>query len=106
MSKEGDYMAWQTPKTDWKAGDVPSAGDFNRIEGNIIELNNAKETIGIVQQNLNAHIADNIKHITSTERTKWNNKQDALPAERTRRITYGTSPPSGGNDGDIYIQYE
>lgn len=42
MSKEGDYMAWQTPKTDWKAGDVPSAGDFNRIEGNIIELNNDK----------------------------------------------------------------
>lgn len=28
-------MAWQTPKTNWKAGDVPSSGDFNRIEGNI-----------------------------------------------------------------------
>ena len=28
-------MAWQTPKTDWKAGDVPTAGDFNKIEENI-----------------------------------------------------------------------
>ncbi len=26
-------MAWQTPKTDWKAGDIPAASDFNRIEG-------------------------------------------------------------------------
>ena len=28
-------MAWQEPKTDWKAGDAPNAGDFNRIEGNV-----------------------------------------------------------------------
>ena len=34
-------MAWQNPKTDWKAGDVPTASDFNSIEGNIAELRNA-----------------------------------------------------------------
>lgn len=28
-------MAWVNPKTDWKAGDAPNAGDFNRIEGNV-----------------------------------------------------------------------
>jgi hypothetical protein len=28
-------MAWVNPKTDWKAGDAPNAGDFNRIEENI-----------------------------------------------------------------------
>lgn len=28
-------MAWQNPKTNWKAGDTPTSGDFNRIEGNI-----------------------------------------------------------------------
>ena len=27
-------MAWQNPKTNWVAGDIPGAGDFNRIEGN------------------------------------------------------------------------
>ena len=32
-------MAWQTPKTNWQAGDIPGAGDFNRIEGNIKHLN-------------------------------------------------------------------
>lgn len=31
-------MAWQVPKIDWKAGDSPSSSDFNRIEGNIAEL--------------------------------------------------------------------
>ncbi len=37
-------MAWQNPKTNWKAGDIPIASDFNRIEGNIQELENTKET--------------------------------------------------------------
>lgn len=27
-------------------------------------------------------------------------------AERTRKITFGTSEPTGGADGDIYLQYE
>ena len=27
-------MAWATPKTNWKAGDAPNSGDFNRIEEN------------------------------------------------------------------------
>jgi hypothetical protein len=36
-------MAWQNPNTDWKAGDVPTASDFNRIEGNIQYL---KELLG------------------------------------------------------------
>lgn len=37
-------MAWQTPKTNWQADDVPIKDDFNRIEGNIQELENTKET--------------------------------------------------------------
>ena len=31
-------MAWQNPKTNWVAGDIPGAGDFNRIEGNTAYL--------------------------------------------------------------------
>ena len=27
-------MAYQKPKTDWANGDIPTAEDFNRIEGN------------------------------------------------------------------------
>ena len=62
-------MAWQNPKTDWKAGDVPAAPDFNRIEGNVQELQNTKETpagaqakaeaaAGAVQAALDAHLSD------------------------------------------------
>jgi|GEM_PF-4245251 len=32
-------MAWQEPKTDWKAADPVAESDFNRIEGNIGYLN-------------------------------------------------------------------
>ncbi len=31
-------MAWQTPKTNWSAADVPLPDDFNRIEGNTQHL--------------------------------------------------------------------
>ena len=66
-------MAWQNPKTDWKAGDVPTASDFNRIEGNVQELQNTKETpagaqakasaaAGMVASELTAHKADEAAH--------------------------------------------
>lgn len=35
-----------------------------------------------------------------------NGKQDALPIENRRKITFGTAEPTGGSDGDIYFQYE
>jgi len=34
-------MAWQTPKTNWKSPAFPNCDDFNRIEGNILELKKA-----------------------------------------------------------------
>lgn len=33
-------MAWQTPKVDWSGADGVRDSDFNRIEGNILELYN------------------------------------------------------------------
>ena len=32
---------WKKPKTDWAAGNVPAETDFNRIEGNILYLDEA-----------------------------------------------------------------
>ena len=29
-----------------------------------------------------------------------------LNADQKRKITYGTADPTGGSDGDIYLQYE
>jgi hypothetical protein len=31
-------MAWKNPRINWNSSDVPTANDFNRIEGNIKEL--------------------------------------------------------------------
>jgi hypothetical protein len=64
-------MAWQTPKTNWGAADVPLPDDFNRIEGNVQELQNTKETpagaqakaeaaAGAVQAELDAHKAEKV----------------------------------------------
>lgn len=68
-------MAWENPVTTWgQAGKtVPGAGDFNRIEGNIQELQNTKETpagaqakaeaaAGAVQAELAAHLAETAPH--------------------------------------------
>ena len=62
-------MAWQNPKTDWKAGDVPTASDFNRIEDNIQELENTKETPAGAQAKANTAEA-NAKAYTDTHEQK------------------------------------
>ncbi len=38
----------------------------------------AEAAAGAVQAELDAHQADDVRHITSAERTTWNGKQDAL----------------------------
>jgi hypothetical protein len=42
-------MAWQTPKTDWQVGDVPSTADFNRIEGNTQAIETGNRTVDQAQ---------------------------------------------------------
>jgi hypothetical protein len=61
-------MAWQNPKTDWKAGDVPAASDFNRIEGNTQEV---KDEIGSVSGGLDAHKSDYMPHIFNDNGTTY-----------------------------------
>lgn len=48
-------MAWVTPKTDWVAGNVPAASDFNRIESNINYIEQESHT---PDNDLAAHLAD------------------------------------------------
>lgn len=77
--------------------------DIDVLSNRITE--NENDVLGL-KTDLEEHKADNIRHITSTERNTWNNKQNALPVENRRKITFGTANPSGGSDGDIYFQYE
>lgn len=59
-----------------------------------------------VNDALTTHSADDAVHVQPGEREKWNGKQDSLPQENRRRITFGVTEPTGGVDGDIYFQYE
>ena len=42
------------------------------------EKNDLAGAINEVKSSVDAHKADNVRHITSAERTTWNGKQDAL----------------------------
>lgn len=57
-------MAWQTPKTNWgqPGQTVPGAEDFNRIEGNILELESTKETPAGAQAKVDTHEAKAAPH--------------------------------------------
>lgn len=67
------------------------------------EIEKSKLTL-VPKSEFNAHLADDAKHITAEERTKWNEKQDALPAENRRTIHIQSDPPSNPADGDIWIE--
>jgi len=45
----GAPSGYQTPKTNWAAGNVPAASDFNRIEGNIQAVEEGSRTIDPAQ---------------------------------------------------------
>lgn len=58
-------MEWQTPKTSWKAGDIPLASDFNRIEGNVGELDTKKAN----QADLTSHTGATDAHSATSSAT-------------------------------------
>jgi hypothetical protein len=81
--------------------------------GNLVELDtetkaNLVAAINEVYQKLAAHLADDTKHITATERTTWNAKQSALQTNQVRHIFIDTVDPisTDGVDGDIWIKYK
>lgn len=79
------------------------------------------QEVAEVSQALDAHLADNNAHITSTERETWNNKLDKsggtmtgilvaqnnteYTTKQVRNIIISTADPSGGDNGDIWIKY-
>ena len=84
-------MAWQTPKTNWKAADVVSPTDMNRIEGNIEAIETGARTVdpaqvpsgntGTLRQFLN-WLPNRIKAITG--KTNWYDTPDTtLAAAKT-----------------------
>ena len=74
-------MTWQTPKTNWQAADVVSKDDFNRIEGNIQELQDTKETPAGAQAKVNTHAGSKQTHgISGSYYIAKTSRSDQLPA--------------------------
>lgn len=108
-------MAWIEPKIDWAIGNIPTSTDFNRIENNTNEarihaLNKTnphevtKAQVGLGNVDNTADADKPISNPTITY--LQTNYEPKLNADQKRKITYGTADPTGGNDGDIYLQYE
>jgi len=89
-------MAWQTPKQNWKAADVPVAEDFNRIEGNIKELEDVKVNKSEAIIKTGGSFTGIISGAANTSYT----------TAQFRNIILSTSDPSGGANGDIWLKYE
>ena len=112
--KHTETLGLKKPDSD----DYINIQDFNEnadvIDEAVKNTNNRIDTlsgetdksVSDIEQGLQNHVDDNARHITETERNNWNNKQEALPEERTRKIEFGTEEPTGGEHGDIYFQYE
>ena len=72
---------------------------IERIDSLVQAINN---TVNLLNSSVNSLLTSynlhksSASHISSSERALWNSKQ--------KKITYGVSAPTGGTDGDIYIQ--
>ncbi len=82
-------MAYVTPKTDWVGGNVPGAGDFDRIEGNNKQNHEDITTHEEDTDNPHSVTAAQVtetstkKILTSTERTKLAGIETAATADQT-----------------------
>jgi hypothetical protein len=83
-------MAWENPVTTWgQAGQTsPGVDDFNRIEGNILELQNTKETPAGAQAKVDNHAIQ-----TATLSTLGHVKHAVLTATLTTASWFGTTSP-------------
>jgi hypothetical protein len=107
--EQADFDVWFQTIKDTLSGDT--AGNLQAQIGTLTNLQTTDKVdlvsaVNEVKAEVDTHSADDTAHITAAERTTWNNKQDALPIEQKRKITFGTADPTGGSDGDIYFQYE
>ncbi len=87
-------MAWESPKTNWKTGDVPTSGDFNRIEENILENNNE----------VNEKVSKNGDTMTGPLVAQANTN---YTARQVRNMIISTGEPisSQMQNGDIWVKY-
>lgn len=86
-------MAWQTPKTNWSAADGVRDSDFNRIEGDILELYNRQE--------LRAATALYVNAISGNDTT--GNGSNAAPYKTIMKAINSLPKHLGGYNASISI---
>lgn len=69
-------MAYQAKKN-WQYDDVVTEQDLNRIERGIEEN----------QQSIETHLAEDVKHISGTERADWNSKASGTHTHTIVQVT-------------------
>ena len=109
---------WQEPKTNWQAADVVSKDDFNRIEGNVQELQNTKETPAGAQSKVDTHANSKQSHgisggyyIAKTSRSDqlpaWNDIQGkpslVTPSDLSNALAAKVDKPSSATSGNIAV---
>ena len=82
------------PELDSAKQDTIKFTGFNKV----LIINNDGE---IAESTITATELNQLEGLTSNVQTQIN----SLNSEKQKKITYGTSAPSGGSNGDIYIQY-
>ena len=70
---------------------------INSIESDVSSLQSGKANT--------SHTHDDRYYTEAEVNTKLNAKENTLSADRKRSVKYGTSDPTGGSSGDIYLQY-
>lgn len=86
-------MAWQTPKTDWSASDGVRDADFNRIEGNILELYNKHGLNGALTLYVNGATGDDTTGVGTA----------ALPYKTIMKAVRSLPKSLGGYNANISI---
>lgn len=81
---------------------IQLSSDFNNWHGNDYVPTKTALTQHLAQNAQGAHTIANITGLQSV----LDSKQSSLPVENRRKITFGTTEPTGGVNGDIYFQYE
>ena len=82
------------------------------VEDVTIEVVESAEDVTIEVAEISEWLAETVSQEeaeagTATDRRAWTAQRVKQAIEALeRKITYGTADPTGGSDGDIYLQYE
>lgn len=113
------YVPWNYSGTTKSAGNVNISGQAGSVKNSLSiagKTYNGSSAISVTADNIavalddvtSAYIdTDNIKNkaITGEKLSRVTYTNIGLTSDQVRKITAGTAAPSGGSDGDIYIQY-